>query len=194
LGKAAAQFKEQAGEERKGVFLKGWENAEPADIGKISLDLLWHYICCVIKTIRILHPGGPDRMRAISPIVAFSGSPIMPAIKNKSRLAISLLLVLCLLPVVTNAQLSAGVQKTGVSQKTVLFTHAISGCVVPTHTLDGRANFNSFDGLSKPALILGQIQFDCTRESSAFSTDYNARFTHCADRTAIPIREPPFYQ
>jgi hypothetical protein len=118
----------------------------------------------------------------------------MSVAKNKMRLGIFVLLVLCLLQTVTQIQLSVCMIDIGANPKAVLFTPALGGCDVSVFILDRRANFSSFDGLFKDALILGQVPFNFTGRFSPSLTEYTASFIQRADRSAIPIRAPPFLQ
>ena len=115
----------------------------------------------------------------------------MSVATKKVRFTISLLLALCLLPIVTKAHFPIGSQNIGPGKKTALFAHAIENYVVSALTIGKRTNLNTFDGFSSES-ILRQILFDYTRESSLFLSQYNAGFCHRADRTAFPIRAPPF--
>jgi hypothetical protein len=117
----------------------------------------------------------------------------MSVAKKKVRITISLLLALCLLPIVTKTSLPIGAQDIGSGKKTALFAHAIESYVVSAFTVGKRTNLNFFEGFSSES-ILRQTLFDYTRESSLFLPQYNASFSHRSDRTAFPIRAPPFRQ
>jgi len=117
---------------------------------------------------------------------------MIPAAKNVSWPTISLLLVLCLLPVLT-AYEPTGVHNPEKTSKTVLFTSAIMGRAVAA-ILDHRTNLKSSDELIKDALILGQTSIDLARVSVSFLTRFRDRFAQCVEQTAIPIRAPPGFK
>jgi hypothetical protein len=115
---------------------------------------------------------------------------MIPAAKHISKPTISLLLVLCLLPVITVYE-PIGVHNLEKTPKTALFTAAIMWRAAAA-TVDNRTNFKSSDGLFKDALTLGQTSIDLARASVSFLTEFRDRFAQCSEQTAISIRAPPF--
>jgi hypothetical protein len=114
----------------------------------------------------------------------------MSVAEKKVRFTVSLLLALCLLPIVTKTHFPTGSQKPGAAKKTALFAHAVESYVVSAFTIGKRTNFSSFDGFSSES-ILRQILFDCTRQSSLFLSQSDLGFRHRVKPAALPIRAPP---
>jgi hypothetical protein len=121
----------------------------------------------------------------------FHQAQIMIGVKNKTRLGISLLLVLFLLLAATKTPFSAGLLETGGDKPDVLFVPSLMGCELSTIILDRRTNYNPFDCQSKGTLIAGRIVYDFTIESFLFLLEYNTGFTQVTVNSAKPIRAPP---
>ncbi|WP_373499949.1 hypothetical protein [Desulfococcus sp.] len=115
----------------------------------------------------------------------------MIKLTNTMRLALSLLLALSLTPAVPETQWSVGLKDPPPGHKTLLFTPVFDAGVVSAFTEGRRTHFNTFDGPSKNAWILGRIPFGLARKSLSPLSEYDTGFAHRADRAAIPIRAPP---
>lgn len=112
--------------------------------------------------------------------------------KNMFRLAISLLLVFCLLSVVA-AYEPVTVQHPGKNKKTDLLIPAFMGRANGIAILKLRNNSKSPNRLFKNALILEQTSDNLPRASLSFLTEFSDRFSQYTGQTTLTIRAPPCF-
>lgn len=117
-----------------------------------------------------------------------------PAAGKSVQRLISLLLILCLLPVVTSAQLSWSFDppKTASAPQPVLQDAEVYNASV--FTLDSRTGFNALDGLFVDVLVHGLTAFDATPAPSGRVAVLTPRSATLAERRTLPIRAPPANQ
>jgi hypothetical protein len=111
--------------------------------------------------------------------------------KKKGRLALSLLLVMCLSAAAAHTQWPAGMQAAGTGPKKIHFTPASTDSTGPAFTPGKRIKSSLFNELLDPSMLV-QISFRSSRPRSTFLAESNAGVTHRAERTANSIRGPPY--
>ena len=113
--------------------------------------------------------------------------------KNILRIIISLLLVLCILPIDTAYELAV-MQHPKKNPQSFLFVPDLMECTIGTAIFNQRTNFNSFVKFLNDALIPKQRSIRLTRAYIFFLTEFSVRFAKYTGQTAIIIRAPPCFK
>jgi hypothetical protein len=114
---------------------------------------------------------------------------------QRFRVAISLLLLLCLTPAVAVTDWSAGwavgLTDSDADRRTLVYTAAFENSVPPTVIVGRRTNLHSCDGPVKTELVVWRIRLSWAGRSVSFHPNSDIPCLHRAERTADFIRGPP---